>query len=57
MNQIALSGKAVAHLRYRITLLNLLVRVSTLVREFYDELCHFAVGLRAVSDALPLGSV
>src|SRR5258708_28879350 len=43
MNQIPLRGKAIAHLIHRVSLLDLLVGVPTLVREFYDKFRHVPV--------------
>src|SRR5580700_5111159 len=57
VNQIALCGKTVAYLGHRVALLDLLVRVATLVREFDDEFCHFPVLFAAFRARYLLGSV
>ena len=40
VHQIALRSEAVAHLRHRVTLLNLLVGMPAFVGDFYNEFRH-----------------
>ncbi len=43
MDEISLRNEAVTHLRNRVALLDLLVSVTALVREFYNKFSHLPV--------------